>query len=63
MAKEFFGAHNVPYAEYNVIEDEKAREEMIEKSHQLGVPVIDIDGNIVVGFDRRALAERLGIKS
>lgn len=59
MAKDFFQKNNVSYEEFNVAEDEKAREEMINKSHQLGVPVIDIDGEIMVGFDRDSLAKAL----
>jgi len=59
MTKEFFKKNNVNYDEYNVAEDEKAREEMVKKSNQLGVPVIDIDGEIIVGFDREALAAAL----
>ncbi|MBI4059539.1 glutathione S-transferase N-terminal domain-containing protein [Candidatus Giovannonibacteria bacterium] len=62
MAKEFFKTNNVSYEEHNVAEDAKAREEMIQKSHQLGVPVIDVDGEIVVGFDRGALAKLLKIQ-
>ena len=62
MAKDFFAKNNIQYSEYNVAEDEKAREEMINKSHQLGVPVIDIDGQIIVGFDKKTLADLLGIK-
>lgn len=59
MTKEFFAKNNVKYEEYNVAEDEKAREEMIEKSHQMGVPVIDIDGEIFVGFNRAELEKAL----
>ena len=44
MTKEFLQKNNIPYEELNVAEDEKAREEMVQKSNQLGVPVIDIDG-------------------
>lgn len=62
MAKEFFTKHSVAYEEFNVATDMKAREEMVNKSHQLGVPVIDIDGRIIVGFDRDAVAEALKIK-
>ena len=35
---------------------------MVQKSHQMGVPVIDVDGEVVVGFDRQHLAQLLGIK-
>ena len=62
MAKEFFAKNNVSFEEFNVATDLKAQQEMIQKSHQLGVPVIDIDGKIFVGFDRRAISEALGIK-
>ena len=59
MAKEFFKEHNIAYEEKDVSVDEKAREEMVAKSGQLGVPVIDIDGKIVVGFDESAIKELL----
>lgn len=62
-AKEFFEANNVSYEEKNVAEDEQAREEMVRKSEQMGVPVIDIDGTIVIGFDKEKIAELLGISS
>jgi len=61
-AKEFFQEHNVQYEEKDVVQDEQAREDMIQKSGQLGVPVIDIDGEIVIGFDKKRLSELLGIK-
>ena len=62
MAKAFFKEHNVPYVEHNVAEDEKAREEMIHKSGQLGVPVIAVGDDIIVGFNEDALKELLEIK-
>ncbi|MBI2591128.1 MAG: glutathione S-transferase N-terminal domain-containing protein [Candidatus Brennerbacteria bacterium] len=62
MAKEFFKTNNVQYEEYDVAVDEKARNEMVEKSHQLGVPVIEINGEIFVGFDKSALLKALNIK-
>ena len=62
MTKEFFKKNNVQYEEFNVAEDEKARDAMVEKSHQMGVPVIDIDGEIFVGFDQQALKKALEIK-
>ncbi len=62
MAKEFFAKNSVTYKEFNVADDEKAREEMVAKSHQLGVPVIDVDGEIFVGFDRTGLAKALKIQ-
>jgi len=62
MAKAFFKEHNISYEEKDVSIDQKAVEEMIHKSGQLGVPVIDIDGQIVIGFDKEALSELLNIK-
>ena len=43
MAKEFFKENGVEYKELNVAVDEKARDEMVQKSGQLGVPVIEIE--------------------
>ena len=62
LTKEFFKENNVKYKEINVEEDEKAAHEMIRKSGQMGVPVIDIDGQIIVGFDKNALKKALNIK-
>ena len=62
MAKEFFRNNNVQYEEHNVAEDDRAREEMVNKSHQLGVPVIDVDGEIIVGFNKQELSRLLGAK-
>jgi glutaredoxin len=62
MAKEFFKTNNVQYEEFNVAADLTARKEMVEKSQQLGVPVIDVDGNIIIGFDQKTLEDLLGLK-
>ncbi|PIR97502.1 MAG: NrdH-redoxin [Candidatus Doudnabacteria bacterium CG10_big_fil_rev_8_21_14_0_10_41_10] len=61
MAKSFFKDKNVNYKEVNVEADPAAAQDMIKKSGQMGVPVIDIDGQIVVGFDRGVLSELLGV--
>jgi len=58
-AKEYFGEKGVDYTDYNVGTDLDAREEMKRKSGQMGVPVIDIDGEIVVGFNRTRIDELL----
>jgi glutaredoxin 3 len=62
-AKEFFQENNIEYTEKDVTQDDQAREAMIQKSGQMGVPVIDVDGQAVVGFDKEKLSELLGIKS
>lgn len=61
MTKTFFREKNVAYEEKDVFVDTQAREEMIGKSGQMGVPVIDIDGQIVVGFDKSRLVQLLGV--
>lgn len=60
-AKQYFTEHNVAYNEKDVASDEAARSEMLEKSKQMGVPVIDIDGEIVIGFNQPRLAQLLDI--
>lgn len=62
MAGTFFKNHKIEYEEVNVLDSLEAREEMFSKSHQQGVPVIEIGDEIVVGFDRVAIAKILGIK-
>ena len=59
MAKAFFKENKIDYSEKNVAVDSQAVEEMIKKSGQLGVPVIDVDGEIIVGFDKPRLKELL----
>ena len=61
MAKEYFKANNVPYEEFDVAGNVEKRKEMMEKSGQLGVPVILIDNDVVVGFNRPKLDRLLGI--
>ncbi|MEK7147681.1 MAG: glutaredoxin family protein [Patescibacteria group bacterium] len=62
MTKAFFKENNVVYEEKDVSTDTKAQEEMTAKSNQLGVPVIDIDGKIIVGFDKEQISKLLNIK-
>lgn len=61
MAKEFFTKNNVQYNEYDVARDIQKRQEMLDKSHQFGVPVIEIDGKIVIGFDKPKITQLLGL--
>jgi len=61
MTKMFLKQHNIAYTEHNVAEDMQAQKEMIEKSKQMGVPVIDINGEIVIGFDKKRMKELLKI--
>jgi glutaredoxin-like YruB-family protein len=59
--KAFLNEHNIPFTEHDVANDSEKANEMIEKSGQMGVPVIDIDGTIVVGFNQSRLSELLKI--
>jgi len=61
LAKDFFKEKNVAYTEYNVASDLEKRKEMVEKSGQMGVPVILIGEEIVVGFNKPKIAQLLGI--
>ncbi len=60
--KEFLKERKIEFEEIDVSKDKKAQEEMIEKSGQMGVPVVEIDGRIVVGFDKERISKLLGIK-
>ncbi|MBS3176437.1 glutaredoxin family protein [Candidatus Woesearchaeota archaeon] len=62
MAKDFLKEHKIKFEEINVAEDQEAAEAMVEKSGQQGVPVIDIDGEVIVGYDKESIAKALKIK-
>lgn len=61
MAKEFFTEKNVPFEDIDVAGNQEKRKEMIEKSGQMGVPVIIIGDKIVIGFNKPKIVELLGI--
>lgn len=61
-AKDFFAANNVEYTDNNVMEDAAKRQEMIEMTGQMGVPVIRIGDDVVVGFDEGKVRELLGMQ-
>ena len=58
----FLKENKVKFVKKNVGEDAGARSEMLEKTGQLGVPVTDVNGTIIVGFDREKLKKSLGLK-
>lgn len=62
MAKQFFQENTVAYEEKNVAVDTEARDAMITKSGQMGVPVIEVDGKVIIGFDQPKLKEALGME-
>ena len=61
MAKDFFKANNIAYTEYDVAGDMAKRKEMIEKSGQMGVPVIFIGDDMIIGFNKPKIAQLLSI--
>lgn len=61
LAKDFFKENNVSFTEHNVGADAEKRSEMIEKSGQMGVPVIMIENDLIVGFDKEKISELLGL--
>ena len=69
MAKEFFTEHKIPFTDYNVATDMEKRSEMIEKSGQMGVPVMVVtdtgnpskEPDLIIGFDERTLRQVLEI--
>ena len=61
VVKNFLKQNNVGFTEKNVGNDQKAAEEMIEKSGQMKVPVTDIDGKIVIGFDKKRIEQLLDL--
>lgn len=63
MAKEFFAENNVEFTNHDVAVDLEKRQEMIEMTGQMGVPVIRIGNDVVIGFDKEKLSELLGISA
>lgn len=61
MAKDFFAKHNIAYRDYNVANDLEKRKEMIQRSGQMGVPVIVIGDKLIVGFDEQELRRLLKV--
>ena len=59
MAKSFLDDKKIEYTDIDVSTDEKAADEMIQKSGQMGVPVLDIEGEIIVGFDQDKINKAL----
>ena len=62
VAKEHLKTHSIEFEDVDVANDMTRAKEMVEKSGQYGVPVIDIDGEIVVGFDRARIDSLLGLQ-
>lgn len=61
MAKDYFKANNIAYTDHDVASDLNKRKEMVEKSGQMGVPVIVVGSEFIVGFNQPKIAQMLGI--
>ena len=59
--KQFLKDNNIPFEDVDVSADVAAGQEMVERSGQMGVPVLDIDGKIIVGFDKEGIKKALGL--
>lgn len=59
VAKDYFKTNHVSYTEYNVASDMRKADEMVRKSGQMGVPVIDINGKVIVGFNKPEIEKAL----
>ncbi|MHB0897041.1 MAG: glutaredoxin family protein [Spirochaetales bacterium] len=59
LAKDYFKSNGVPFTEYNVASDQRKAEEMVRKSGQMGVPVIDINGKVIIGFNKPEIERAL----
>ena len=61
MTKEYLDSKGIAYTDIDVTKDPAKAQEMVTKSGQMGVPVIDVDGKLIIGFDKRKLDEYIGI--
>ncbi|MBZ9577890.1 glutaredoxin family protein [Patescibacteria group bacterium] len=59
--KEFLKEHDIEFEDIDVSQDKVALDEMVKKSGQMGVPVVDIDGQIVIGFDKEKITKLLNL--
>lgn len=61
-AKQFLKQNNIDFEDIDVSKDQEKAREMVEKSGQIGVPVLDIDGEVIVGFDKNKIREILNLE-
>jgi glutaredoxin-like YruB-family protein len=59
--KQFLTDNNIPFENYDVAADQSKAEEMVQKSGQMAVPVLDIAGEIIIGFDKEKIKQALGL--
>lgn len=61
MAKDWLTSQNIPFVDYNVGADMEKRKEMVEMTGQMGVPVIKIENDVMIGFNPDQMAKLLGV--
>lgn len=61
MAKKFLKENNIDFEDIDVSTDQAKAQEMVQKSGQMAVPILDIDGEIIVGFDKEKIRKALGL--
>ncbi|MCI2430028.1 glutathione S-transferase N-terminal domain-containing protein [Candidatus Acetothermia bacterium] len=61
IAKQFLRQHRVAFVECDLSQDRKKMEELVQRTGRASVPVIEIDGDFVIGFDKNRLAKKLGV--
>lgn len=61
VAKDFLKANNIEFEEKDIAVDEVARNEIVRKTGRMGVPVLDIDGTVIIGFDQEAISKALNL--
>jgi glutaredoxin-like YruB-family protein len=59
--KEFLKEHNIEFEDIDISKDEKVKDDIIKRSGAIGAPIIEVDGEIVVGFDKGKIVKLLGI--
>jgi len=59
MAKDYFRQKGISFSEYNVASDQRKADEMVRKSGQMGVPVIEVNGSIIIGFNKTEIERAL----
>jgi len=62
MVKAFLDENKIQYTEIDIEKDDKARNEMVAKTGNMSIPVTDIDGEIIIGFDKSAIKKALNLK-
>lgn len=61
--KDYLSDHNIDYTEYDVSQNRQKAQEMMDKTGQMGVPVVEINGDVIVGFDKQKIREKLNLNA